>query len=152
MKTYIRTSTTSTTGFELITKNGDEVTTTAIIEIVDNGKTLVLPENPSNRKYFSIKKVNDAGGTIELTYKPTKTITTSPRKSLDDYMTDEEKTTIEAIHEAAKARRDAEREANKKPVKKSNKALAAEYQMLIEALKANGMTDEQIAKMIGEEA
>lgn len=155
MSTIITTSTTSTTGFELIVKdeNGKVTTTMPIDDIVDNGKTLVLPENPSNRKYFNIEKVKKAGGTVELTYKPTKTLTTGPRKSLEDYMTEEEKATIAKIEADAKARRDAEREANKKPAKKSNKTLAAEYQVLVEALKAAGMTEEQIAKMIeGEEA
>ena len=153
MTTYITTSTTSTTGFELIVKDesGKVTTTMPIVDTADEGKTLVLPENPSNRKYFNIEKVNKAGGTIELTYKATKTLTTGPRKSLEDYMTEEEKATIAQIEANAKARRDTEREANKKPTKKSNKALAAEYQALIEALKAAGMTDEQIAKMIGGE-
>ena len=154
MSTIITTSTTSTTGFELHIKDelGNVTSVLPIVDTADEGKTLVLPENPSNRKYFNIEKVNRAGGSIELTYKATKTLTTGPRKSLEDYMTEEEKATIAQIEANAKARRDAEKEANKKPAKKSNKVLAAEYQALIEALKTAGMTEEQIAKMIGEEA
>lgn len=79
--------------------------------------TLVLPENPSNRKYFSSKKVdNSEEGYVELTYKESKVLgpreENSPRKSLADYLTDEERAIYEDLMEKAKARRE---EANKKP-------------------------------------
>lgn len=79
--------------------------------------TLVLPENPSNRKYFSSKKVdNSEGEYVELTFKESRTLGpregNSPRKSLVDYLTDEERTIYEELMAKAKARRE---EANKKP-------------------------------------
>ena len=79
--------------------------------------TLVLPENPSNRKYFSSKKVdNSEEECVELTYKESRSLGpregNSPRKSLVDYLTDEEKIIYEDLMEKAKARRE---EANKKP-------------------------------------
>lgn len=79
--------------------------------------TLVLPENPSNRKYFSSKKVdNSEEGCVELTFKESKVLGpregNSPRKSLVDYLTDEERAVYENLMEKAKARRE---EANKKP-------------------------------------
>ena len=90
--------------------------------------TLVLPQNPSNRKYFNSKKVDAAGGSIELIYKESKVIgprvaSGEPRKKLEDYMTEEEKATIQTIMEAARKRRE---EATKKvpmtPVEKAKRA------------------------------
>lgn len=79
--------------------------------------TLVLPENPSNRKYFSSKKVdNSEEERVELTFKESRSLGpregNSPRKSLVDYLTDEERTIYEELMAKAKARRE---EANKKP-------------------------------------
>ena len=79
--------------------------------------TLVLPENPSNRKYFSSKKVdNSEEERVELTFKESRSLGpregNSPRKSLVDYLTDEERAICKDLMEKAKARRE---EANKKP-------------------------------------
>ena len=79
--------------------------------------TLVLPENPSNRKYFSSKKVdNSEEERVELTFKESRSLGpregNSPRKSLVDYLTDADKAICKDLMEKAKARRE---EANKKP-------------------------------------
>lgn len=71
-----------------------------VLDIVDDGKTLKLPDNPSNRKYFSIAKVEAAGGEIELTYKETKTFgprtttSTTPKtttRGIEEYLEGEDK-------------------------------------------------------------
>lgn len=113
--TIIRTSTTSTTGYELVTK--DELGNESVQLIQSTYKnepyTLVLPENPAGRKYMNSKKVDAAGGEIELV-----PINRNPnaehavsRKSLLEYMTPEDKKLYDEIMERAKAARE---EANKK--------------------------------------
>lgn len=54
----------------------DNGTTTELVELVDNGKTLKLPENSSNRKYCSVEKALKG---ITLDYKETKTF--GPREN-----------------------------------------------------------------------
>ena len=134
MKTIITTSITSTTGYELRIVNDDgHMETKPITEIVDDGKTLKLPENPSNRKYFSIKKVNDANGEIELTYKATITIGTtgSTSKKLEDYLDESDRELYIALVEKAKR---AKEEAAKKPKTEVEKA-RARYERALAELK-----------------
>ena len=114
MKTTIRKSTTSTTGYEIVF--GDTVL--PIDKTYPNEPfTLVLPENPSNRKYFNSKKVDNAGGEIELDYKESKKF--GPRaaqKPLEEYMTEDElelKAKYEAMMKDVEARRQADLEAKK---------------------------------------
>ena len=150
--TIITTSATSTTGYELVIKNDDgSILNRMDIEtIVDEGKTLKLPENPSNRKFFSIKKIEEAGGTLELTHKESIKIgeRSSVSKSLEDYMTDEEKKIIDDIKKKAEQRReDAKKKAQEEkndPVKKAEKKVHS----IIESLKKMGMSDEAIQKLI----
>lgn len=47
----------------------DNGNTTELVELVDNGKTLKLPENSSNRRYCSVEKALKG---ITLDYKETK--------------------------------------------------------------------------------
>lgn len=54
----------------------DNGTTTELNELVDNGKTLKLPDNSSNRKYCSVEKALKG---ITLDYKETKTF--GPREN-----------------------------------------------------------------------
>lgn len=161
MSTFITKSTNSTTGYEIVIKDekGAIVETKAIESIVDEGKTLKLPENPSNRKFYSLKKVEEANGTVELTYKDSIKLgersSTSTSSKLDDYMTEEEKQIIADIKAKAEARREQAKKdaADKKndPVEKARKRVAS----AIENLKALGLSDESIAKLIanrGEQA
>ena len=109
-KTFINPNAKAKTGYAIVIKDDNKVVDTILIEEYDpsNPKSLKLPENPSNRKYFSIEKI---GTGIELTYKESKTL--GPRgssKKLEDYMTDEEKKLVEEIMNRCK-----ERKANDKP-------------------------------------
>ena len=138
-----------------ITKNSKSATGYAIVTIQDNGEksiqmidrtypnepfTLVLPENASNRKYFNSKKVEAAGGTIDLEYKASRTLgartESSPRKGLEEYLEGEEKELFLQLVEKAKKNRE---EANKKPklteIEKKQR-LINKYLAEIEALKA----------------
>lgn len=149
-KTIITTSTTSATGYELVIKydNGDSTTYPLNEHPKNEPKTLVLPDNPSNRKYFNSDKVDKAGGTIELTYKETKHIDTSkraPRKVVTEYLTEQEKADIELLQAQiddilakAKERRNAEKS---QPKTEQEKLLAR-----IEKLQA------KLAELAGEEA
>lgn len=80
-----------------------------ILDIVDEGRTLKLPENSSNRKFFSIRKIEENGGMIELSYKESiKLDKTRSRKSLEDYLTDDEKIIIENLMNKARMRKEEE--------------------------------------------
>lgn len=130
MKVLVRQNATTNTGYEVVTIDDNGIETCQAIDKTYPGEpfTLVLPVNASNRKFFNSKKVDAAGGEIELTYKESKTFgprtnSGEPRKKLDDYMTDEEKATIADILAKAKARRE---EANKKvPMTELEKAQRA---------------------------
>ena len=118
MKVYINNSIHSNTGYELVIKddNGLIVETKSIDTLVDDGKTLKLPENPSNRKYYNLAKVEAADGIVELTYKESITLGTrsgepKEKKPLEDYLNDEDKALYLALVEKAKKNR---AEANKK--------------------------------------
>ena len=109
MKTYITRNPESKFGYQVLFD--DKILD--VLDIVDDGKTLKLPENPSNRKYFSIKKVEESNGTIELTYKESKTFgprtntSTTPKVSTKgwmEYLTDEEKTILDEIKTKAERR------------------------------------------------
>lgn len=111
MKTYIRKDASTPTGYALRTV--DDNNNESILPIVQTYKneptTLILPENPSNRKYFSSKKVGE--GDLELTYKATITLgprtgEPSQRKSLVEYLTEEEKAIYDDLMAKARARRD----------------------------------------------
>ena len=145
MTTIIRTSTTSTTGYELVIR--DEQGNETVHLLNDRPKnepcTLILPENPSNRKYFNSTKVDKAGGEIELTYKESIKLgqRTEPvtKKPLEDYLDEADRALYLALVEKAKAIR---AEANKKvPLTKEEK-----LQRQIERLQA------QLANMNKEEA
>lgn len=117
MKVQITKNSKSATGYAIVTIDDNNVESVQMIEKTYPGEpfTLVLPQNASNRKYFNSKKVDAAGGTIELTYKESKTLgprsESSPRKSLEDYLNDEDKALFLSLVEKAKKARE---EANKK--------------------------------------
>lgn len=146
MKVYINNSLHSTTGYEIVIKDdkGIIVDTKPIDTIVDDGKTLKLPENPSNRKYFNLAKVEAADGIVELTYKESVTLDTrsgepKEKKPLEDYLNDEDKALYLALVEKAKKNR---AEANKRVPMTEKEKLQAKVARL----------QAQIAKMESEEA
>lgn len=106
-----------------------------------NDQVLKLPVNSSNRKWFSIKKVMENGGKIDLTYKETKTFgpraagTRTPKKSWTEYLTDAEKVTYDGLKTACEKRK---AEDIAKPKTELEKALekVQKYQALIAKLQA----------------
>lgn len=136
MKTIIRTSTISTTGYELviIDEQGNETVHVLNDKPKNEPYTLILPTNPSNRKYFSSKKVDEAGGEIELAYKESRTLgsraETSPRKQLHEYLSDDEQALFLSLLEKAKMNREQEQKKVMTPEEKLKARIArlqAEY-------------------------
>ncbi len=142
MKVTINHSTTSTTGYELRITNDDGSMDVKNIEtIVDEGKTLKLPDNPSNRKYYAIKKLEDVTE-VELTYKASITLGTrensEPKKPLEDYLEGNDRALyLELVEKAKKNRAEATK---KKPMTELEKAEAKVARLMaqIEELKKNG--------------
>ena len=129
MKVLVRKNINTKTGYELVTINdeGKEVSVAIDKTYPNEPFTLVLPANEANRKYFNSKKVDAAGGEIELTYKESKTIgprtESTPRKGLEEYLEGKDKETYLALVEKAKKARE---EANKKaPMSDLEKAMRA---------------------------
>ena len=137
MKTYIIKNTEAKTGYSIVTKEDDgRIVDTMLIDEYDpnNPKSLKLPENPSNRKYFSIEKIGDG---IELTYKESKTF--GPRgsgKKIEDYLTAEEKKIIEEIYSKAKKRKEEEDKRELSPIEKAQKELEKWKKKVAELKKA----------------
>ena len=113
MKTYITTNPSTPTGYEVQVVHEDgHIDATPIVELVDDGRTLKLPVNPSNRKYYNLEKVKKAEGPVELTYKETRTLgntstpTTpkAPTRGWMEYLTDEEKALYEELRVKAERR------------------------------------------------
>ena len=136
MKTIITTSTVSATGYELRIVHDNGEVECKPIETTYKGepKTLVLPENPSNRKYFNSDKVEKAGGSIELTYKESKTFgpknvesNPTPKKidAIEKYLTEEELKVWNSLKEKAQLR------ANLAKAKAEAEAAQAEYERLL---------------------
>ena len=129
MKVLVRRNSNTNTGYELVTINdeGKEVSVAIDKTYPNEPFTLVLPANEANRKYFNSKKVDAAGGEIELTYKESKTsgprTESAPRKGLEEYLEGKEKEMYLALVEKAKKARE---EANKKaPMSDLEKAMRA---------------------------
>lgn len=149
MKTYIVQTDSSKTGYALVVidDNGNE-TVKPINSHYPGEKTLILPENPSNRKYFSPDKVDKAGGKIELTYKESKTFgprtgEAAPRQSIEDFMTDDEKAVYNEILEKARQRREEARKPKKlTDVEKAQRALEKAKAAYEAILKAQAAADE----------
>ena len=112
MKTYIRKDASTPTGYALRTvdDNGKENILPIVSTVKNDPKVLVLPENPSNRKYFTKTKVGDMD--LELSYKASVTFgprtgeSKTARKSLVEYLTEEEKAIYDDLMAKARARRD----------------------------------------------
>lgn len=124
MKVYIRQNATTKTGYEIVSINDDgQEVCQAIEQITHDGISFILPENPSNRKYWAIKRVGDEP--VELTYKESKVLgpreNTTPRKKLEDYLTEEEKSIIADIMEKAKKRRENDKPKPLTPVEKARR-------------------------------
>lgn len=142
MKTYITTSTTSTTGYAIV-DNG--VTTDINATDPKNERILKLPENSSNRKWYSADKVDK--GQVELTFKASVKLGSKHMKpSKEDwtmYLTDEEKDELEALKEQATKRMN-------DPIEKAKRALE-QARKEYEALLAKALEDrEALTEELGE--
>ena len=129
MKVQITRNSESATGYAIVTTHDDGGQSVQMIDKTYPNEpfTLVLPANEANRKYFNSKKVEAAGGEIELTYKESKTIgprtESAPRKGLEEYLEGKDKEMYLALVEKAKKARE---EANKKaPMSDLEKAMRA---------------------------
>lgn len=115
-------------------------------KIVDDGKTIALTPNESNRKYFNIVRFEKTAidGKLELTYKETIKLgtggTKTPNSKLIEYLSDEDKAEYEAIIARA---REAMEAARKKPVTKEDKIMAkiAKLQAELEEINKNKTTE-----------
>jgi hypothetical protein len=112
MRVQITRNNNAATGYAIVTTHEDGSESIQLIDKTYPGEpfTLVLPANASNRKYFNSKKVEAAGGEIELTYKESKTFgprsESTPRKPLEDYLSPEDKELYLSLVEKAKKARD----------------------------------------------
>ena len=141
MKTYITKSENAATGYELRIVHDNGEVEVKYIETTYKGepKTLVLPENPSNRKYFNSDKVDKAGGTIELTYKESKTLgqkvsegkpATKKIDAIEQYLTEDELKVWNELKEKAQLR------ATLAKAKAEAEAAQAEYERLLKEAQA----------------
>lgn len=117
-------------------EDGDNIV--ELTKVVHENKTgkdwIVLPENSSNRKVVDLAKVTEQP--LELNYRETRVI--GPRgsgKKLEDYMTPEERATVEAIMEACRERKLADKPQPKTELQKAME-LVAKYQAKVAALQA----------------
>ena len=96
-------------GNYILTDNGVESTINAI---TNDGKSLILPENASGRKFFALSKFekSEKHDLCAINRDPSAEHNVS-KKSLMEYMTPEDKKLYDEIMERAKAARE---EANKK--------------------------------------
>lgn len=122
-------------GTYILTDNGVESTITSI---TTDGKSLILPENASGRKFFALSKFekSEVHNLIAIN-RNTDTEHPVSRKSLLEYMTPEDKALYDAIMERAKIARE---EATKKvPLTEEQKLRnkIAKLQAQLEAALAN---------------
>lgn len=119
-------------------EDGDDIIEcTKIVHEAKTGKDwVVLPENSANRKVADLAKITEEG--IELKYRETRTIgARTSGKKLQDYMTDEERATIDAIMEKCKQRKEADKPAPKTEIEKLQEQIA-KYQAKIAKLTEAG--------------
>ena len=121
---------------KVIMEDGDNIV--EVTKIVHENKTgkdwIVLPENSANRKVVDLAKVTDEP--LELNYRETRVV--GPRgsgKKLEDYMTPEERATVDAIIAACKERKLADKPQPKTELQKAMD-LVAKYQAKVAALQA----------------
>ena len=116
-------------------EDGDDIVELNDYIMVDKktGRDVIkLPENSANRQWLMVDKIGENG--IELEYKATRMV--GPRgsgKKLEDYLTDEERATIEAIKEACRQRKEADKPAPKSEIDKLRDQIA-KYQAKIAKL------------------
>ena len=114
-KVIIRKSEVSMSGYELVViDEGVEEVLLINERVKKDPKVLILPDNPSNRKYFTDNKVDKNGGEIELSYKESRSLDKSDKSDKSDikvskskileYMTEEERKIYDEIIEKCEKR------------------------------------------------
>ena len=121
---------------KVIMEDGDNIV--EVTKIVHENKTgkdwIVLPENSANRKVVDLAKVTEQP--LELNYRETRVV--GPRgsgKKVEDYMTPEERATVDAIMAACRERKLADKPQPKTELQKTMD-LVAKYQAKVAALQA----------------
>lgn len=110
MKVSIKRNSEAKLGYELVIAHDDGMLEVKEITQTDpaNPNILKLPENPSNRKWLSVKKIVD--DELELTYKATMVFgprgNTSPKKDLSEYLEGKDKELYLQLVEKAKKNRE----------------------------------------------
>lgn len=138
MKTIIRRNAMNEYELVVIDDAGVDTVTLLTDRPKNEPDTLVLPANPSNRKYFNAKKVDNAGGEVELTYKESKSYghrtESAPRKGLEEWLDDDDRALYLELVEKAKANREAAQKTAKKA--KTKAELEAELEAALAQLAA----------------
>ena len=117
-------------------EDGDNIV--ELTKVVHENKTgkdrIVLPENSSNRKVVDLAKVTEQP--LELNYRETRVV--GPKgsgKKVEDYMTPEERATVDTIMAACRERKLADKPQPKTELQKAMD-LVAKYQAKVAALQA----------------
>lgn len=94
-------------GYHVFDLDGNDL---GLCKLVDEGKTLALPKNPSRRQWFNLAKAEEGtanGEKVQLLYKASKTFgprgTTVPDAKLIAYLPEEDQNEYKAIIERARA-------------------------------------------------
>ena len=93
-------------GYHVFDLDGNDC---GLCKVVEEGKTLSLPANPSNRQWFNVAKANaaiESDGKVQLLYKASKKFgpkgTTLPDAKLVAYLSEEEQAEYKAIIDRAR--------------------------------------------------
>ena len=139
MKVFVRKNNVTKLGYELVIVQDDGQEVIKEITQTDpaNDKIMKLPENPSNRKWLSMKKVVD--NELELTYKASMTFgprgENIPRKDLSEYLEGEDKELYLKLVEKAKKNRE---EANRRPQLTEKEKLQRKIEAMMKKLQELG--------------
>lgn len=112
-------------GFHVQDLEGNDL---GVCKLVDEGKTIALPKNPSNRQWYNLAKAEEAiaaDGKVQLLYKASKTFgsrgTTIPDAKLIAYLSEDEQAEYKAIIDRAREKMMADKA---KPVSELDKLYA----------------------------
>lgn len=121
----------------------DNGNTTELVELVDNGKTLKLPENSSNRKYCSVEKALKG---ITLDYKETKTF--GPRENTQSNESAPKKSNAPKLSDLVEMLTEEERQVYRDLMNKAADRLSRQKKM--ERLEAMRIEMEELEREINE--
>lgn len=116
-------------------EDGNEVVSETC-KIVDEGKTIALPANDSNRKYYNINRFEEAAidGALELTYKETIKIGSGakriPNQKLIEYLSEEEQAEYLAIIDKAREAMEAAKAKPLTPLEKAEQKVKRAQELL----------------------